>query len=605
MGTIRTFILLIAIAEVAAAQSPDNVLLVLNESSPQSLEIGQYYAQKRGLPAQNVLRIKTVLTEEISRDDFSRQLEVPIATWLMRNSAQDRILYFVLTKGIPLRVAGLSGEKGTVASVDSELTLLYARMLGAQAPLPGRIGNPYFLSDAIIARARQFSHQNMQIYLVSRLDGYTVADIRGLIDRGSAPSREGKILLDQKGPASEKGDDWLQAAAEWLKANGFADRTVLDTGSNVLKDQTGVLGYYSWGSNDPAITVRSLGLGFVPGALAAMFVSSDGRTFAEPPPGWNLGTWKDPSSHFGGSPQSLTGDLIREGVTGTAGHVAEPYLEYTIRPNILFPAYLSGFNLIESFYLAMPALSWQTVVIGDPLCAPFRTKSLTPGEIDKGIDPGTELPGYFSDHRMRVVGMTLAKTGTVNPEITKLLIRAEVRLAKKDIAGAQKDLEDATAQDNRLASAHFLLASIYDQNKEYDKADDRYRRTLEVTPDHVMALNNLAYSLAVRKKSPNEALPLAEKAYKLSNGNASIGDTLGWIHHLLGDNKKANEYLEQAARGAFQNPEILLHWAVVCADLGESLQAITVLDRALKLNPSLAESDEVKQLKTSLKIKNP
>ena len=38
---------------------------------------------------------------------------------------------------------------------------------------------------------------------------------------------------------------------------------------------------------------------------------------------------------------------------------------------MLFPAYLAGFNLIESFYLAIPHLSWQTIVVGDPLCAPF------------------------------------------------------------------------------------------------------------------------------------------------------------------------------------------------------------------------------------------
>ena len=67
--------------------------------------------------------------------------------------------------------------------------------------------------------------------------------------------------------------------------------------------------------------------------------------------------------------QSLIGDLIRAEATGGAGHVAEPYLDATIRPQVLFPAYLAGFNLAEADHLAMPYLSWQTVVIGDPLRA--------------------------------------------------------------------------------------------------------------------------------------------------------------------------------------------------------------------------------------------
>jgi uncharacterized protein (TIGR03790 family) len=52
-----------------------------------------------------------------------------------------------------------------------------------------------------------------------------------------------------------------------------------------------------------------------------------------------------------------------------AGHVDEPYLSFTPRPDLLLPAYFSGRNLAESFYLALPALSWQNVIIGDPLCS--------------------------------------------------------------------------------------------------------------------------------------------------------------------------------------------------------------------------------------------
>src|SRR6185436_16702010 len=163
-----------------------------------------------------------------------------------------------------------------------------------------------------------------------------------------------------------------------------------------------------------------------------------------PPAQWTLGRWEDTRTYFENSPQSLAGDLIRAGVTGVAGHVAEPYLDATIRPDILFPAYVSGFNLAESFYLAMPSLSWQTVVIGDPLAAPFRTHTLTAQEIDRGRDTATELPVWFSARVLQQV-----KAGTP-VEAARLVARANSRLGRDDVAGARQALEQATAIEPAL-----------------------------------------------------------------------------------------------------------------------------------------------------------
>ena len=279
-----------------------------------------------------------------------------------------------------------------MASVDSELTLLYRKLTGRPIAPQGPVPNPYFLGERPIEEAKPFTHEAFDIFLVSRLDGFSIADVLGLIDRGIAPVRTGRFALDEKFSLKvESGNKWLERTAERLRALNMGDRVVLDATTKVIADESNLLGYYSWGSNDPAMKRRDLNLGFVPGALAATFVSSDGRTFKEPPAPWTLGNFGDPKTFFAGSPQSLIGDLIRSGATGVAGHVAEPYLDATIRPDVLFPAYVSGFNLIESFYLAMPNLSWQTVVIGDPLCAPFRKHVLTTAEIHRGMDKATEL----------------------------------------------------------------------------------------------------------------------------------------------------------------------------------------------------------------------
>lgn len=585
------------------AQSAANVLLVLNEASPVSLEVGQYYAQKRGITPGNIIRLKIPVDDEISRQGFERGIEAPLARWFAANSGHDRILYIVLTKGVPLRISGSGGADGTVASVDSELALLYRKMAAQPVAAAGRVPNPYFLGDVPLSQAKQFSHEFQEIYLVTRLDGYTSADIRGLIDRGFAPAKEGKIVLDEKQSGQEKGNAWLRAAADALGSLGSGGRVVHDATEKVLTGTKDVLGYYSWGSNDPAIRIRHFDFGFVPGALAGMFVSSDGRTFSEPPADWKLGTWDDKSTYFASSPQSLAGDLIRDGITGVAGHVAEPFLESTIRPDILFPAYLSGFNLAESYYLAMPYLSWQTVIVGDPLCAPFRTTSLGTEQIDKGIDEETELPAYFGPRRFHTISVAAYQQARIHPDTTRLLIRAEVRVARRDLAGARRILEEATSRDSRILSAQLTLASLYEQAQEYDKAIERYRRILQLNAENPVALNNLAYALAVRKNAPQEALPMAEKAYAATKGNPNMADTVGWIHHLLGDDKKAKPYLEAAINGGAPNPEMHFHAAAIYAALGEELAAAAELEHALQADPDLAKREDVRQLQAKLQKK--
>src|SRR5262249_12402839 len=149
----------------------------------------------------------------------------------------------------------------------------YRRMLGVAIPLAGRLPNPYFAGEVAPAPKR-FTHDVADIYLVTRLDAFTVPEVIGLVDRGAAPAKAGEIVLDQKTVGLDKiGDKWLQQAADDLRARGF-ERVLLDRTTDVITGQANVLGYYSWGSNDPAFKRRRTGFSFVPGAIAGMYVSS-------------------------------------------------------------------------------------------------------------------------------------------------------------------------------------------------------------------------------------------------------------------------------------------------------------------------------------------
>ncbi len=338
------------------------MLVVVNENSPVSRNIGEYYARRRGVPLRNLCRLRTTTEEDIPRADYNREVAGPLAAFLRKAELSESVLYIVTTLGVPLRIPGTgTGMNVDTAAVDSELALLYADMHGGGLHrLPGSIPNPFFGK-----RDAKFSHPQFPIYLVTRLAAYDFDGVKAMIDRSAQAANRGKFVIDLKSSSDEPGNDWLRNAAIKLPK----DRVVFDESSKVLYDQSDVIGYAGWGSNDKNRHRRFLGFHWLPGAIATEFVSSNGRTFKRPPENWNISDWNSPKLWFAGSPQTMTADYILEGATGASGHVAEPYLAMTPRPDFLLPAYYHGRNLAESYYLAIPFLSWQNIVIGDPLCA--------------------------------------------------------------------------------------------------------------------------------------------------------------------------------------------------------------------------------------------
>lgn len=583
-------------AAPALAQTAGNVLLVVNETSEDSVKIGEHYAKARAIPADQVLRIKMPVAELIARSGYQQLIEQPLVAWFNKHSAHDRILYIVLTKGLPLRIDGTAGRNGTVSSVDSELTLLYRKLVGLPIAPQGQVANPYFLGTEPAAKAKRFSHRDHDIFLVTRLDGFTASDVIAMIDRGVKAAPAGHIVLDQKADLTPApGENWLKDAATALHRDGFAERTVLESTTRPFTGQEPVIGYYSWGSNDPALRSRNTTLNFAPGAIAAMFLSSDARTFQEPPLQWAAGDSRDAQRVYAGSSQSLTGDLIRSGVSGAAGYVAEPYGDGAIRPDVLFPAYVAGLNLAEAFYLATPYLSWQSVVVGDPLTSPFGSKRAATDEIaSPAIDPATELPEFFAARRLKAVQGAGVPTAALQH-----WLRGEVRFARGDHAGAREALTASVALEPRMIRAQHLLGTIQEQAQQYDEAIATYRAILDTQPNDAAAMNNLAFALAVRKNDPVSALPLARRAHDLLKA-VETADTLGWVLHLSGDHAGAAQLFGDIVRTPVKDAEILLHAAIVFAAVGRPDAAATELGRALALDNTLDTREDVKKLRARL-----
>jgi uncharacterized protein (TIGR03790 family) len=361
IGSVLLPVLLLLAAPAASAQSGAQVLLVVNRRSQDSLRIAEYYRPRRSVPVANVCYLEATAEEEINWDTYLAEIERPISACLANGGLRDKILYIVTTLGVPLKISGGgSGAAAEYSSVDSELALLYGKMTGSKFPRAGGAPNPFFMQ-----RDAPFEHSRFPIYLVTRLAAWDLADVKAMIDRSLAARNRGKFVIDA-GPGGGEGNNWLRTAAMLLPAA----RVTLDETESILYDRRDVIGYAAWGSNDAGRKRRWLGFQWLPGAIATEFVSTDARTLKRPPETWTFGgPWNDPSHMFGTSAQGLSADYIHEGATGVSGNAYEPFLGGCVRPDYLLPAYYQGRTLAESYYQALPLLSWQGVVLGDPLCS--------------------------------------------------------------------------------------------------------------------------------------------------------------------------------------------------------------------------------------------
>lgn len=343
----------------AGAPGPEQVLVIVNRASPAAVEIARYYTAKRAIPAKNVCTVEVQIDDDLPRPHLESKIEAPVTECLKRGGLVESVLYLV-SVGLPLRVIGKGGQGGDLASIDSELTLLYSKIQGKTYASNGWIANPFFRQ-----KDAPFAHPRFPIYLVTRLDTYDKATSKKLVDRCLAAANRGQFVIDLRSDDDQTGNDWLRNAAILLPK----DRVLFDSSPRVITGARQVIAYASWGSNDLNRKQRMLNFEWLPGAIVSEFVSSNGRTLQRPPATWALGNWNDQKTWFAGSPQSLAADYLDEGASGASGHVAEPFLSTTPRPELLLPAYYYGRNLAESYWLSIPVLSWMNIVIGDPLCA--------------------------------------------------------------------------------------------------------------------------------------------------------------------------------------------------------------------------------------------
>jgi tetratricopeptide (TPR) repeat protein len=120
-----------------------------------------------------------------------------------------------------------------------------------------------------------------------------------------------------------------------------------------------------------------------------------------------------------------------------------------------------------------------------------------------------------------------------------------------------------------------------------------YEKALQINPNSLAALNNLAFLLADTSKDPDRALQLAQRAKLLAPSDPTVNDTLGWAYYVRGDYVLA---VQSMTLNKVLTPKWKCHLAMAYLKMGKREEAGALLQAALKQDPSLPEARTVRAL---------
>ncbi|HLJ41165.1 MAG TPA: tetratricopeptide repeat protein, partial [Candidatus Acidoferrales bacterium] len=185
---------------------------------------------------------------------------------------------------------------------------------------------------------------------------------------------------------------------------------------------------------------------------------------------------------------------------------------------------------------------------------------------------------------------------------------AQIEERGKRYADAQTDANKALSMsqdDSDKETVWFLLGSIYDGQKQYDQAEQMFRKALAINPHDAMVLNYYGYMLADRGVRLDEAITMIRSAVVEDPTNGAYLDSLGWAYYKQGNLAGAQQYLQQAVSHSANDPTVLGHLGEVYAKLGQTDRAEQTWEKALvywhKALPADYEAEKVSDLETKLK----
>jgi len=336
---------------VWAGGSGLNTVVVVNQASQDSLQLGNVYCELRAVPPQNVLRLTNWTGGRIqwSRTQFEANLLQPVLELIASRGLSNQIDRLLLSMDIPYRVTEGDAANSTTAA------LFYGFKTNTASPVPGYptcslppdSANSYAFSEMPFAQAAPLTAPT-NAFLAFMLTASNIVEAQTILARGVAS------------------DSTFPTQTVYLARTTDVARSVRYLEFDESLFNVRVRGGYSMvktNSNSTAFT-NSLGLqtgratltlpatAFVPGAMGDSLTSAAGYLFEA--------TGQTPLLAF-----------LSAGAAGSYGAVIEPcnYVEKFPHPLAYFYQ-ARGFSLAEAYYQSLQN-PYQGLLVGEPLSAPF------------------------------------------------------------------------------------------------------------------------------------------------------------------------------------------------------------------------------------------
>jgi uncharacterized protein (TIGR03790 family) len=369
-----------------------------------SLEIANYYMAARRIPPENICPINTSTSEEITRGQYDQNYD-PSDTYpnnthikqrleeCLGNRSLNRSTWFIaLSKGIPLKISAYYSSvqySADYSSVDSAVSLLFSNYT-----IVWRVNNPYYAKDSDLILNESFRNfryngsdgygNNYSLsYLTTRLDGYNVSQVLGMIDRSvhADTTRHGQWVIDDDPSCAGSTCDYMPDANALLcgATLNMSAYVSFDISTSALKtpanaNNNAVIGYTSHGIYGPGLGSNFIENGVITfalrnGSIYTSWESFNGYSYANP----------------GAIDHNTVADWIRFGGTGGLGSVYEPWCSGIAQEHYLFSRYALGYTFAESAYMSIPYSDFTNTVGGDPIMVIVpdnTTPVIVPNEIN-------------------------------------------------------------------------------------------------------------------------------------------------------------------------------------------------------------------------------
>jgi putative PEP-CTERM system TPR-repeat lipoprotein len=171
---------------------------------------------------------------------------------------------------------------------------------------------------------------------------------------------------------------------------------------------------------------------------------------------------------------------------------------------------------------------------------------------------------------------------------------------KKNYSAALEQYRHAEKMSPGSDQVLFQKGSVLYAMGRKREAAEEYQKVVRLSPNHAMALNNLAYLHVEDGRNPAQALPYATRAFMLAPQNDNIRDTLGYVLLKNGRIDQGLGMLKKASEGSPKNPSIHYHLALAYKERGDSSKATEQLQKALALG-DFPEAGEAKALMGKMK----